>query len=112
MDINALVNMAATMFPNARVVEAVQRAQQMIQGTGNDLGSVQKKAHELGIDPNFVNQMYQRYANTPAAKMLCGMLGTSPDALKEDAMSIVGGSPRNNPVQNAPKNTPKFPRLK
>lgn len=78
----------------------------MIQGTENDFASVQKKAREIGINPNFVNQIYQKYAGTPQAKMLCGLFGTSPEALKEDAMQMVGENGKTSPTKN------KFPRLK
>lgn len=81
----------------------------MIQGTGNNIESVRAKANEIGIDSGFVNSIYQKYANTPAAKMLCGLFGTSPDAMKEDALNIVGGK---NTINSKPQNTPKFPRLK
>lgn len=84
----------------------------MIQGTGNDLESVKRKANEIGLNSGFVNSVYQKYAGTPQAKMICRILGTSPDAILDDALNIVGSSSGSVRVQNSPKTTPKFPRLK
>lgn len=82
----------------------------MIQGTKNDLESVRAKANQIGINSGFVNSMYNKYANTPSAKIICSLLGTSPEAIKDDAINIVGGSTPNTSIKK--QNTPKFPRLK
>lgn len=90
----------------------MQQAQQMIQGTGNDLESARHKANEIGLNSGFVNSMYQKYGNTPQAQMLCKLIGTSPDAIRDDALNLVGGSKgaqTRSPHSPASK---KFPRLK
>lgn len=111
MDINGLVQKMTTMFPNAKVAEAVQQAQQMIQGTENNLESVRATAQRIGIDSGFVDAIYRKYGNTPQAKMICNLLGTSPDAIKDDAMNLVGGS-KPSTGEAKPPAAPKFPRLK
>lgn len=84
-----------------------------MSGTADTLEGVQATAQRLGIDSRIVNSIFDRYGKTMQAKMICGMLGTTPEALKADADKIVGGT------RSVPRSTPsgagaskKFPRLK
>lgn len=110
MDLSQVLAYASKMFPSANLNEAVQKAQQMIKGAPDTLDGVSSIARKVGIDRNAINNVYQKYGGTAQARALCSMLGTTPEALKKDAESIVGGaqtSPAN--AQNASK---RFPRLK
>lgn len=102
------------MFPSANLQDAVQKAQSAIDGTSDTLASVQSTAQRLGIDSRLVNSIFDRYGKTMQAKMVCGLLGTTPEALKADADRIVGGShPRQQAAQGAKTGvSTKFPRLK
>lgn len=102
------------MFPSANLSAAVERAQQAINGTADSLDGVSAAARNLGLNAQAVNDIYQRYGGTMQARAICSLLGTTPEALKEDADRIVGGgSPQMGPpTQSAPPASTKFPRLK
>lgn len=112
MNINALVQAASRMFPNAKVGEALNQAQQMTSGTGNNLNSVAGAAQKIGLNANFIQQFYSKFADTPQAKMICGMLGTSPEALRDDAMRMVNGEGGHTGAGKPVASMKKFPRLK
>lgn len=85
----------------------------MIQGTANSLDGARAAAQKTGITPQAVNEIYRKYGNTMQGRAICGLLGTTPEALKADADMIVGGGkPSFPPPQNAKQGAVKFPRLK
>lgn len=91
--------------------EAIQKAQQAINGTVDSLDSVSATAHKLGLNAQTINEIFGKYGNTPQGRMVCQMLGTTPEALKADADKIVGGG--FSPVAKGnPTAATKFPRLK
>lgn len=113
MDMNQVLKMVGKMFPSANVGEAAQKASQMIQGTQDNLNSVSQVAKNMGIDQNAINTVFQKYGNTMQAKALCSMLGTTPEALKKDAESIIGASGNNTQKSDVvPTQSKRFPRLK
>lgn len=65
-----------------------------------------------------VNNLFNKYGNTPQAKAICRMLGTTPEAIKADADHILGNQPTGGQnfgqvkKSSAPGGTKKFPRLK
>lgn len=82
-----------------------------MRGTPDTLEGVSAVAKKAGIDRAAINSMFQRYGNTAQARMLCSMLGTTPEALKKDAERIVGGG--GSSVASGSAGTSKrFPRLK
>lgn len=85
MDLKQIIAAASRMFPSADLQNAVQKAEQAISGTADTLEGVQSTARRLGIDPNIANSLYARYGKTMQAKALCGLLGTTPEALRSDA---------------------------
>jgi hypothetical protein len=109
MELQNVIAQAAKMFPNANIGAAVKQAQQAINGTPDNLGSVAATAQSVGLNAGVVQDLYSKYGNTMQARALCGMLGTTPEALKADAETILGGatSRSSRQVEN-----PKFPRLK
>lgn len=109
MNINQLIATVNKMFPSVNLGGAIQKAQEATQGTPDTLTGVSSAARRIGIDQNVVNTIFQKYGNTMQAKMLCSMMGTTPEALKKDADRIVGGGYENTSQQFS-KN--KFPRLK
>lgn len=109
MNLNQILATASKMFPNANLSGALQKAQEATQGTPDTLTGVSSAARRIGIDQNVVNTIFQKYGNTMQAKMLCSMMGTTPEALKKDADRIVGGSSQTTIQQS---NKSKFPRLK
>lgn len=92
----------------------MDRAQSAIKGTPDTLEGVQQAAQRLGIDARVVDSLYSRYGRTAQARALCGLLGTSPEALKADADKIISGAQnRAQTPQNAKAGaSAKFPRLK
>ena len=89
MDLKQIIAAASRMFPSADLQNAVQKAEQAISGTADTLEGVQSTARRLGIDPNIANSLYARYGKTMQAKALCGLLGTTPEALRSDANKIL-----------------------
>lgn len=84
----------------------------MTQGTANNLQAVSAVAHRVGIDRKSINDIFQKYGNTAQAKILCTMLGTTPEALKKDAETIVGGAPTSSVKPTSAAMSTRFPRLK
>lgn len=113
MDVNSVLAAVGKMFPSANLNGAVQKAQEAIQGTANSLDGAKATAQKLGLTPNVVNEIYNKYGNTMQGRAICGLLGTTPEALKADADMIVGGwqAPVKRP-QNGAQRQSKFPRLK
>lgn len=114
MDLKQIIAAASRMFPSADLQNAVQKAEQAISGTADTLEGVQSTARRLGIDPNIANSLYARYGKTMQAKALCGLLGTTPEALRSDANKILGGaqSGSQTPQKGKSSGSTKFPRLK
>lgn len=94
--------------------EAVQKADQVISGTENSLNGVTAAARSLGLNAQVVQEIYTKYGNTMQGRMVCQLLGTTPEALKADAEKIVGGAGGGwSPSASTAKPTQtKFPRLK
>lgn len=91
----------------------MQKAQEAIQGTANSLDGARATAQKLGITSQAVNEIYQKYGNTMQGRAICGLLGTTPEALKADADMIVGnGKAPFTPPQNVRQGAARFPRLK
>ena len=88
MDLKQLLAAAARMFPSADLQGAAEKAEQAISGTVDTLEGVQSTARRLGIDPGIADSLYSRYGRTMQAKALCGLLGTTPEALRSDANKI------------------------
>ena len=106
------------MFPSVNLGQAVSKAQEITNGVPDTLDGVSKAAANLGIDRAFVQKFYNKYGNTAQARMICSMMGTTPEALKADAEKIVGAGGVQTQMTN-PENTntsgsaaKKFPRLK
>lgn len=110
MDLNQILAAVSRMFPSANLNGAVQKAQQMMQGTPDTLDGVSSAAKRIGIDRNAINSIFQKYGNTMQARAICSMLGTTPEALKSDAEKIVGAG--NASPASQPKTSKRFPRLK
>lgn len=113
MDLNNVLAAVGRMFPSANLNGAVQKAQEAISGTADSLDDVSATARKLGITPQIVHEIYQKYGNTMQGRAVCGLLGTTPEALKDDAEKMLGGGQMPlKPAQNAQNGIPKFPRLK
>ena len=108
MTLEQMLAMVGKMFPNANLKSVFQQAQKMVQGTPDTLQGVSSVARNVGIDKKSINDIFNRFGNTAQAKMLCAILGTTPEALKHDAESIVGEDSR--PAKQTGKQ--RFPRLK
>lgn len=92
---------------------AVQKAQEAISGTEDNFGSVSATAKRLGLSRQSIESIYQKYGNTMQGRAVCGLLGTTPEALREDAEKILGGASAPSARQgNASGASHKFPRLK
>lgn len=110
--------MIGKMFPSVNLGQAVNKAQDALNGVPDTLEGVSQAAARMGIDRNFIQGIYNRYGTTTQAKAICRMMGTTPEALRADAEKIVGGGVNPAPntktvgVQNSGGITKKFPRLK
>jgi hypothetical protein len=85
-----------------------EEAQRAIVGTENSLNGAAATARNYGITAQGINEIFQRVGNTAQARMVCSLLGTTPEALKADAERIVGGSS----VREKRTVQTRFPRLK
>ena len=119
MDVNPILQGIAKMFPSVNLGQAVSKAQEVTNGVPDTLDGVSKAAANLGIDHAFVQKFYNKYGNTAQARMICSMMGTTPEALKADAEKIVGADGVVPPQMTYPASaktvesvTKKFPRLK
>ena len=110
MDMNQILSMVGKMFPNSNLKEVASQASQMIQGTPDTLDGVSQVAKRIGIDSNSINSVFQKYGNTFQARALCSMLGTTPEALKNDAEKIIGNNIAKSDIATSKSN--RFPRLK
>ena len=111
MDLKQLLAAAAKMFPSADLQGAATKAEQAISGTADTLEGVRSTARRLGIDPGIADSLYSRYGRTMQAKALCGLLGTTPEALRSDANKILGGTqnasqPRKRAKRGSQPNSP------
>lgn len=107
--------MIGKMFPSVNLGQAVNRAQDALNGVPNTLDGVSQAASKIGIDRGFVENIYNKYGTTTQAKAICNLMGTTPEALKADAERIVGGGKPSVPAirpQSSGEVTKKFPRLK
>ena len=61
-----------------------------------------------------VDEIYHKYGRSMQARAVCGLLGTTPEALKADADKILGGGGNSAPKQLPGAGAPakRFPRLK
>lgn len=112
MNLNNVLAALVQMFPSANINGAIQKAQEGISGTEDSLDGVSDTAHRLGLTPQMVNSIYQKYGNTMQGRAVCSLLGTTPEALKADAEKMIGGKAKVQNVQAPQKGTTKFPRLK
>lgn len=112
MDLNSVLAAVGEMFPSVNLSGAVQKAQEAINGTENSLDGVSAAARNLGITPQAVNEIYRKYGGTMQGRAVCGLLGTTPEALKADAERMLGGGASFQPPQNRGGSVTKFPRLK
>lgn len=113
MNLEHVLAAVGRMFPSINLNGAVQKAQEAVRGTPNSLDGVAATARNLGITEQSVREIYQKYGNTVQGRAVCSLLGTTPEALKADAETMLNG--RGTPFQ-APRrasHTPtRFPRLK
>ena len=106
MELNEILAIVAKMFPNTNIKDAVEKAQQMLpRQIPKDFREAQKIARQIGLDSNMAQSIYEKYGKSVQARTLCGMLGTTPEALKEDADRLLG-------AQEQTKDAKRFPRLK
>lgn len=112
MDMNRVRAAVGRMFPSVNLNGAVEKVQQAINGTQDSLDGVSAAARNLGLDAQTINSIYNKYGKTMQARMLCQMMGTTPEALKADADKIVGGAVRSVSTPGFGRVQSKFPRLK
>lgn len=115
LDVNAIMGAVSRMFPSANLSGVMQRAQNAIQGTPDTLEGAAQAAQRLGLNPQIVNDIFNKYGNTMQAQAICRMMGTTPAALKADADKLFQHtapttSPAAQPMTR--QSTTKFPRLK
>lgn len=112
MDVNAIMEAVTKMFPSANIAEAVQKAQEILKKTPNTMDGVRNAAASVGIDSKAVERLYNKYGANAKARILCQMLGTTPEALKDDALTIVSNNAKSVPIAGGEEKQKKFPRLK
>lgn len=114
MDMSKILSAVSRMFPSADLQKAAQEAEQAISGTADTLEGVQAAAHRLGLDAGVADAIYKRYGRTMQARAICGLLGTTPEALKADADKILTQSTTwHSSAKNSQQGSKtKFPRLK
>ena len=68
----------------------MEKAQEAINGTANSLDGVSATAQKLGLNRQMVEDIYRKYGSTMQGRAVCGLLGTTPEALKADAEKNAG----------------------
>lgn len=114
MDLKGIVNAVSRMFPSADLPGAIGKAEQALSGTPDSLEGAAATARKLGLNPQTVDEIYRKYGRSMQARAVCGLLGTTPEALKADADKILGGGGNSapKPVPGASAPSKRFPRLK
>lgn len=113
MNLNNVLATVGKMFPSANLNEAVQKAEEALSGTANSLDSVSATARRLGLNRQSIEDIYSRFGSTMQGRAVCGLLGTTPEALKADAEKILGGGAMPPAAAHVPQaGTTRFPRLK
>lgn len=113
MNLNSVLAAVGKMFPSINLNGAVQKAQEIVSQTPNNLDGVSAAAKSMGITRQGIDSIFDKYGNTMQAKAICGLLGTTPEALKADADMIVGGGQEPfKPSQSPKQGGTRFPRLK
>ena len=115
LDVNAILGAVSRMFPSANLSGVMQRAQNAIQGTPDTLEGAAQAAQRLGLNPQIVNDIFNKYGNTMQAQAICRMMGTTPAALKAYADKLFQHTAPTTPTAAQPmtrQSTTKFPRLK
>ena len=112
MDITTILSAVSKMFPTADISGAVQRVQGILKETPDTIEGARRAAANAGLSKNAVEEIYNRYGRSAKARMVCQMLGTTPEALREDAMSLVSSDTVGRKTTLEQKETKKFPRLK
>lgn len=113
MNLDNVLAAVGRMFPSTNLNGAVEKAQAAINGTADSLDGVSATAQKLGLNRQMVEDIYRKYGSTMQGRAVCGLLGTTPEALKADAERMLGGgSAPFQPPQNARQGTSRFPRLK
>ncbi len=69
----------------------MEKAQEAINGTADSLDGVSATARKLGLNRQMVEDIYRKYGSTMQGRAVCGLLGTTPEALKADAERMLGG---------------------
>lgn len=88
-----IIESVKQMFPNSNIEDAVSKANALInESNTKDPSSILKKA---GVTEDGINQIFNKYGNTMKARAVLGMLGTTPEALKSQSLSILGGVKNN-----------------
>lgn len=104
------------MFPKVNLTGAISKANELMNGVPDSFEGVSGAAAKIGINRQFVDDIYDKYGKTMQARAICGLIGTTPEALKADAERIVGGAGGTHTTKvnsNAnTQSTKKFPRLK
>lgn len=91
----------------------MQKAQEIVSQTPNSLDGVSAAAKNMGITQQGIDSIFDKYGSTMQARAICSLLGTTPEALKEDADRIVGGGQGPlTPSQSPKQGGTRFPRLK
>ena len=115
MDLNQALAMIGRMFPSVDLSAAVKQAQKALQGAPNNLQGASQVASTMGINQEAIDAIYNKYGRSIQARTICGILGTTPEALKADADNIIGGAPvpKTTDAPSVPKmgTSRKFPRL-
>ena len=115
MDLNAVLAAVTKMFPQADISAAIQKAQGILAGTPDSIDGARKAAANAGLSRDAVESIYNRYGRSVKARTVCSLLGTTPEALRDDALSIVSSGVGEKPAGFAQKpgsTGKKFPRLK
>lgn len=112
MDVTTIMAAVSKMFPSADISGAVQRVQGILKGTPDTIDGARQAAANAGLNKNAVEEIYNRYGRSAKARVVCQMLGTTPEALRDDAMSLVSSGVGRVKAAPEQKETKKFPRLK
>ncbi len=104
-------------FPNVNIDGAIKEAQDTLQGA--DLSKPADLLKSKGITNDAINGIYNKYGKTMKGKAILAMMGTSPEAVRDQALNLLDGKApqvnsrgRQSKPANSGGNRIRFPKLK
>lgn len=101
MDLKQISSLVSTFFPQLKINDAINEAQNKVSGVEDSFEAVKNKIQEFGISGNQLKIIADKILSMPSSKNICRILGTNPIAVANDLKKLADGN--TNKTLNAPK---------